>query len=78
MTKHTANQDKLTFTDRAFVRSHGRSPRGTGCWAFCRTTTQVAFEADLLGEVEFYSGTLTEAKAALKADGGTGLWAVMP
>lgn len=51
------------FTTAAFVRAHGRKPRGFGCWAFQQATRETAFESELVGEVEFVTGTLTEAKA---------------
>lgn len=76
-THRTLGAKRLSFTTKAYVRATGHAPRGTGMWAFCRTHTETAFEDDLVGEPEFYSGTLAEAKAALKADGGTGLWAVL-
>lgn len=50
------------FTTSPYERSHGKAPRGNGSWAFQRSTTRVAFAGDLYGEVEFYNGTLTEAK----------------
>lgn len=70
----------VTFTTRQFERTHGRKPKGFGHWAFQRTTRETAFEGELVGEVEFFSGTLTEAKAAAKAAGMgelTGLVAVL-
>tara|TARA_R110000824_G_C14889720_1_gene644298 strand:- start:179 stop:391 length:213 start_codon:yes stop_codon:yes gene_type:complete len=52
-----------TFTTSPFERSHGRKPKGFGMWAFQPATRQTAFDAELTGEVEFFTGTLTEAKA---------------
>lgn len=62
---------KTKFTTSQFERSHGRKPKGFGGWAFSRSTSASAFESDLFGEVEFFSGTLTEAKklAAAKMTG---------
>jgi hypothetical protein len=74
MTSTTATE----FTTAAFVRSHGRQARGTGTWAFQQATRHTAFSSELVGEVLFFSGTLTEAKAQVKAAGLTGLVAVLP
>lgn len=51
-----------TPTNRSYVRTTGRNPRGTGAWAFQASRTEVAFDADLFGEVVFANGTLTEAR----------------
>lgn len=67
----------LTFTTANFVRSTGKQPRGRGSWAFRRSATATAFDRDLSGDVEFFNGTLSEAKSALKSTGATGLWAVL-
>lgn len=66
------------FTAAAFVRSHRRSPKGRGSWAFQRTVRSTAFDAELFGPIEFFTGTLTEAKKAARAAGFTGLVAVLP
>lgn len=67
----------LTFTTRSFERSTGRKAKGFGTWAFQATSRETAFASELLGETEFFSGTLTEAKAALRATGASGLWALL-
>lgn len=70
-----------TFTDAAFRRSHSKAPRGNGCWAFQATTRRTAFESEMTGPVEFFSGTFTEAKAQAVAAGmgeATGMVAVCP
>jgi hypothetical protein len=74
----TSTTTATEFTTSAFVRSHGRQPRGTGTWAFQRATRHTAFSSELVGEVEFFHGTLTEAKAKAKAAGMAGLVAVLP
>lgn len=68
----------VRFTNRAFERSHGRSPRGFGSWAFQATERLAAFDDDLVGEPVFFTGTLTDAKAQLVATGVEGTWAVLP
>ena len=71
----------IQFTDAAFVRSHGKAPRGRGQWLFQMARSHTAFGAELTGPVRCFGGinsTLAEAKAAAKAEGLTGLWAVMP
>lgn len=45
------------FDDREYRRSHMKSPRGRGSWAF-----QAIGDGGLVGDVVFFSGTLTEAK----------------
>jgi hypothetical protein len=80
-TTNTARPARLEFTSADFVRSHGRTPRssgGGGSWGFQRSRTEAAFERDLFGEVVWVFGTLTEAKAKLRAQGATGLWSVCP
>jgi hypothetical protein len=74
----TTNMPRLQYTTSNFVRSHGKAPSGRGSWGFQRSDTHVAFDRDLHGEVIFHNGTLSEAKAAHKASGAYGLWAVMP
>jgi hypothetical protein len=69
---------KTEFTTDAFFRNHMRYPRGSGLWAFQRTTRHSAFSTELFGEVLFFHGTLTEAKAQAKAAGMSGLIAILP
>ena len=48
---------KIEFSDREYMRSHGKQPKGRGYWGF-------TFEG-----YEFWAcGTLTEAKKACKAE----------
>ena len=54
---------KVKFTTRQFERTHGRTPKGFGAWAFQATTHDTAFESELTGEVQFFTGTFTEARA---------------
>lgn len=70
---------RVQFTTRAFQRSHGRRPSGRGTWGFQQSTTEVAFDADLRGDVLWANGTLAEAKRQVAAlvPGGT-LLAVLP
>ena len=53
-------------TTAPFERSHGRSPKGHGAWAFQATTHRTGFASELTGEVEFFTGTFTEARAAAR------------
>ena len=48
---------KIEFTTGAYMRSHGRQPKGRGHWGF-------AFE----GYEYWACGTLTEAKKACRAE----------
>jgi hypothetical protein len=50
------------FTTAPFERSHGRKPKGYGAWAFQAATCDTAFDSELIGEVEFFTGTFTEAR----------------
>ncbi len=53
---------KTTFTTRQFERTWGSKPKGFGTWAFQATTTQTAFDSERTGEIQFFTGTLTEAR----------------
>lgn len=68
------------FTTSAYVRAHGKLPRGTGAWAFQRSRTLVAFDRDLFGEVVFvYAESYSKAKAEMArrfAGSAPQLWAV--
>lgn len=68
------------FTARAYLRSHGRSPRGRGAWCFQRAAAESAFVDELYGNVVTITGpcTLGAAKVLLKTQHGGGLWAVLP
>lgn len=55
------------FTADAYRRTNGKDPKGYGTWAFQRSTTRNAYWGDLYGELEFFAGTLTEAKKAARA-----------
>lgn len=69
----------MQFTVRAFERSHGHLPKGNGCWAFQEATAVTAFEHELVGEIKFFPGTLTQAKAMARgAFPGVRLVAVLP
>ena len=66
-------------TTRAFTRSSGRSPRGYGSWGFQRSTTEAAYDGDLYGEMEFFQGTLTEARREAKRTMTNATWlALLP
>jgi hypothetical protein len=67
-----------TFTVVPYLRSHGRSPRGRGVWAFQRARNASAFSYDLNGPVEFFSGSLAEAKKLARQAGMTGVVAILP
>ncbi len=54
---------KVKFTTAPFERTHGRTPKGFGAWAFQATTSETAFDSELTGEVQFFTGTFTEARA---------------
>lgn len=43
-----------------------------------RTTSETAFDDELIGEIEWFSGTLTDAKRKARAAGMTGLIAILP
>jgi len=71
------------FTSAAFVRSHGKEPRGVsgghGHWAFQRTSKHTAFSHELeAGNPIVVAGTLSEAKKQLVSEHGAALWAVLP
>lgn len=67
------------FTNRAFIRSHGKNPSGRGAWAFQESVSDMAFDRDLRGDIVWAPfGTLTEARAWVRATQPFGLWAVMP
>lgn len=70
--------EKLEFTDAAFIRSHGKPPRGRAGWLFQKSKTRTAFDRDLHGEIVCFSGTLTDAKHQAQACGMTGVWAILP
>jgi len=55
---------RTEVTTAPFERSHGRSPKGYGAWAFQATTHRTGYASELTGEVEFFSGTFTEAAVA--------------
>ena len=79
MNQTTTTTALPTFTDRAFVRSTGRSPRGTGHWAFQASTRESAFDSDLVGEIEFFVGTLSNARSeARRHFAGAAFVAVLP
>jgi hypothetical protein len=64
---HQTRSNAMTeVTTAPFERSHGRSPKGHGAWAFQATTQRTGFASELTGEVEFFTGTFTEARAAAR------------
>lgn len=68
----------LSFTSAQFVRAHSKEPKGRGQWLFQASSSRAAFH--FTGEVRCFGGlnaTLTEAKAAAKREGVTGLWAIL-
>ena len=71
-------QNKTQFTDAPYVRSHGRSPRGRGMWAFQATSMHTAYDSELMGEILWFKGTLAEARKQLVAAGHHGLFAMLP
>lgn len=75
-----AKGEPATFTARAYLRSHGSSPRGRGFWCFQRSARETAFDDELYGNVVTITGpcTLGAAKVLLKSQHGGGLWAVLP
>jgi len=54
----------MTITTTArYQRTHGKSPRGKGTWAFKRSTTRDAYDADCYGPSTFAPyGTYTQAR----------------
>lgn len=59
----------IHFTERAYVRSHGKAPsrRVRGTWAFQATTSETAYDRDLFGDIFWSdSATLGEAKQAAR------------
>lgn len=72
---------KHTFTDSAYIRSHGkRPPRTVGGWIFQQSTTEVAYDAHLVGEMVVVPGVLNlgQAKKWVRANCPAGIWVVMP
>lgn len=70
---------RTEFTTAAFERSHGHRPRGSGSWAFQRSTGWTAFDRELVGEVVWVQGTLTAArKEAARLLGNPACVAVLP
>ncbi len=65
------------FTTRQFERTHGRTPKSFGAWAFQAATHETAFESELTGEVQFFTGTFTEARAEARQAFNTPLVAVL-
>ena len=68
---------KVKFTTASFERSHGRQPKGFGAWAFQTTTHDTAYESELTGEVQFFTGTFTEARNEARQAFNTPLVAVL-
>jgi hypothetical protein len=75
---------RITFDTTPYELTHGRSPRGRGCWAFAPFHLRNDSSAAILSP----SMTLTEAKRWAKAhiakaqeagtiDAGWSLWAVL-
>tara|TARA_Y100000310_G_scaffold268551_1_gene281198 strand:+ start:38 stop:319 length:282 start_codon:yes stop_codon:yes gene_type:complete len=62
-TNQGAQHMKIKFTTSPFERSHGHKPKGYGAWAFQVATHDTAYEAELIGDVEFFTGTFTQARA---------------
>lgn len=52
---------KATVRTDSYKRSHGRGPRGTGCWLFYVTAGDGDGSWTTIGLIESY-GTYTEAK----------------
>ena len=65
-----------TFTTAPFERSHGRKPKGHGDWAFQAATRDTAFDSELTGEVQFFTGTFTKARAEARRFFGNPAWAM--
>jgi len=61
-----ADQMSTEFTNSDYERTHGKSPRGEGGWAFQRSSARTAFSRERYGEVEFFYGTLTVARKQAK------------
>lgn len=47
----------VSFSTTPYEREHGKQPRGFGAWAFQRLHGGV-----LVGEIRFFTGTVTAAK----------------
>lgn len=43
----SARRSAVDITDRSFIRSHGKAPRGHGAWGFAPSTSDRAFDADV-------------------------------
>lgn len=56
---------KVHVSDRPYVTSHGRSPRGFGSWGFCPANKWDS--NDYLNHVVFFKGTYAEARKEAKA-----------
>ncbi len=71
----------MKFTDAPYFRSHSKHPRGRGSWAFQETSTEYAYEANMIGDVWFAPGSLLLAqakKAAREHFAGAEFVAVLP
>ena len=68
---------RTEVTTAAFERTHGRKAKGHGNWAFQAATHRTAFESELTGEVQFFTGTFTEARAEARQAFNTPLVAVL-
>jgi hypothetical protein len=53
---------RIVFTSSSYVRSHGKEPRGVGCWVFQASSSTTAFASELSGDTFEAWGTFAAAK----------------
>jgi hypothetical protein len=59
---------RIEFTNSQYVRAWGKNPRGEGGWAFAEVQSRDALDRDVIdGTLQFFYGTLTEAKKQARA-----------
>lgn len=67
MVNESGDTDKFVITSHDYELSHGKMPRGNGHWAF--KFYPLKNKEDDFGDIEFFSGTLTQAKKQAKEYG---------
>lgn len=56
-----------TATTAAYQRTHGKGPRGYGTYAWQRSTSRTAYDADRYGDTDFFTGTYTSTREQAQA-----------
>lgn len=53
----------IRITTATYLRSHGKSPRGQGNWAFAPSTRESAYAAEIdYDQIVWFSGSYTDAR----------------